>query len=93
MAEFTVVLASLGSLAGVGHLLQAGSGQKHDIAAAVVGILSVAASLARGALPRSLCALRPAVLSGPPEAAPGRLPPDGIAPTYADFAYLAFTVG
>ena len=92
MAEFIVVLASLGSLAGVGHLLQAGSGQKHDIAAAVVGILSVAASWLAV---HTAFTLRYARLYFPdhPKQHPIDFHQDGIAPTYADFAYLAFTVG
>ena len=44
MAELIVVLASLASLAGVGYLLVAESTQGRDVASAVVGILSVAAS-------------------------------------------------
>ena len=92
VAELTVVLASLGSLAGVGYLLLAETGRQPDVAAAVVGILSVAASWVAV---HTAFTLRYARLYFPdhPKQHPIDFHQDGIAPTYADFAYLAFTVG
>ncbi len=88
MAELIVVLSSLASLAGVGYLLVAESTQGRDVLAAVVGILSVAASWLAV---HTAFMLRYARLHFPDHAIDFHQP--GIAPTYTDFAYLAFTVG
>ncbi|MFN8102356.1 MAG: DUF1345 domain-containing protein [Mycobacterium sp.] len=88
VAELTVVLASLGSLAGVGYLLLAETGRQPDVAAAVVGILSVAASWVAV---HTAFTLRYARLYFPERAVDFHQ--EYIRPTYADFAYLAFTVG
>jgi uncharacterized membrane protein len=88
MAELVVVLASLGSLAGVGYLLVAESTQGRDVASAVVGILSVAASWV---MVHTAFTLRYARLYFPEKAIDFHQ--KDIKPTYTDFAYLAFTVG
>jgi uncharacterized membrane protein len=80
----TVVLASVASLGGVGYLLTSGG----DVAAAVLGIASVAASWFAVHTVFMLRYARLYYTSG-----------GGIdfnadeAPAYADFAYLAFTLG
>ncbi|CAN5716764.1 DUF1345 domain-containing protein [soil metagenome] len=87
--QVVMILASIGSLAGVGYLLIAESTSGGDVGAAVVGILSVAASWFAV---HTVFMLRYArqYYTGPP---------DGIdfnqdePPAYADFAYLAFTLG
>jgi len=85
----TVVLASIASLGGVGYLLLAENSKGGDVAAAIVGILSVAASWF--AL-HTVFALRYARLYYIGQG-------DGIDfhqhgdPTYSDFAYVAFTIG
>jgi uncharacterized membrane protein len=83
------VLTSLGSLAGVGYLLVAESTNGVDITAAVVGILSVAASWFTL---HTVYTLRYARLyyTGPPDGIDFNQNED---PTYADFAYVAFTLG
>ncbi|AQA01967.1 hypothetical protein BVC93_05440 [Mycobacterium sp. MS1601] len=83
--QVTVVLASLGSLGGVGYLLTAGG----DLGAAVVGILSVAASWFAV---HTVFMLRYArqYYTGPPGAIDFN---QDDPPAYADFAYLAFTLG
>ncbi|HEY5840960.1 MAG TPA: DUF1345 domain-containing protein [Mycobacterium sp.] len=88
MAELIVVLASLASLAGVGYLLVAESTQGRDVASAVVGILAVAASWVTV---HTAFMLRYARLYFPDKAIDFHQ--KDIEPTYADFAYLAFTVG
>jgi uncharacterized membrane protein len=88
MAELVVVLASVASLLGVGYLLIAESSNGRDLGSAVVGILSVAASWVTV---HTAFTLRYARLYFPDKAIDFHQP--GIAPTYADFAYLAFTVG
>ncbi len=88
IAELIVVLASLASLAGVGYLLVAESTQGRDVASAVVGILSVAASWVTV---HTAFMLRYARLYFPEKAIDFHQ--KDIRPTYADFAYLAFTVG
>ena len=91
MVDVIVLLASIASLAGVGYLLVAESTQGGDVAAAVVGILSVAASWFDGAHRRSCCATpgctTPATQGGID------FHQDGHRPDYGDFAYLAFTLG
>jgi len=88
MIELIVVVASLASLAGVGYLLVAESSGGADIKAAVVGILSVGASWVAV---HTVFMLRYARLYYPERGIDFNQ--DGIEPTYADFAYLAFTVG
>jgi uncharacterized membrane protein len=88
MAELVVVLASLASLAGVGYLLVAESTQGRDVASAVVGILSVAASWVTV---HTAFMLRYARLYYPEKAIDFHQ--KDLEPTYTDFAYLAFTVG
>lgn len=87
--QVVMVLASIASLGGVGYLLTAESAKGGDVGAAVVGILSVAASWFAV---HTVFMLRYArqYYTGPP---------NGIdfnqdePPAYADFAYLAFTLG
>lgn len=86
--ELWVVLASVASLTGVGYLLAATSSGGADVAAAVVGILSVIASWLTI---HTVFMLRYARLYWPERAIDFNQA--GIEPTYADFAYLAFTVG
>ena len=78
----------MASLAGVGYLLIAQSTNGRDIGSAVVGILSVAASWVTV---HTAFTLRYARLYFPDKAIDFNQP--GIEPTYADFAYLAFTIG
>jgi uncharacterized membrane protein len=90
VTDIVVVLASIGSLAGVGYLLIAGSskGAEADIAA-LIGILSVAASWFAV---HTVFALRYTRLYY------GDIP-GGVEfhqkdpPRYVDFAYVAFTIG
>lgn len=88
--DVVVVSASIASLAGVGYLLIAGSAKGAEaVSAAAVGIGSVVVSWFAV---HTVFALRYARLYYSD-------PPGGIgfnqteAPTYSDFAYLAFTVG
>ncbi|HEX5142751.1 MAG TPA: DUF1345 domain-containing protein [Mycobacterium sp.] len=85
-AELVVVLASIASLVGVGYLLAAAQG--HNLPAAVVGILSVASSWLAV---HTTFTLRYARLYFPDKTVDFHQ--DDIEPTYADFAYLSFTVG
>src|SRR6476646_3380088 len=84
-----MLLASIASLAGVGYLLLAETSKSGDVAAAVVGILSVAASWFAVHTEFTLRYAR-LYYTGPS---------DGIdfhqdgGPRYADFAYVAFTIG
>jgi uncharacterized membrane protein len=82
-----MLLASLASLAGVGYLLMAES-SKGNLVAAAVGILSVAASWFAV---HTVFTLRYARLyyTGGGNGIDFHQDP----PTYADFAYLAFTIG
>lgn len=91
VAHVIVVTASLASLAGVGYLLYATSGPKPDVAAGVVGVLSVFASWFTI---HTVYALRYARLyySAPDPGDPG-IDFAGDEPGYLDFAYIAFTVG
>lgn len=88
--DVAVLVASVASLAGVGYLLVAGSGG--DVAAAVVGGLSVVSAWV---VVHTVFMLRYARLFyGGDE--PGGIDfnqGDGYRPDYADFAYLAFTLG
>ncbi len=88
MVELTVVLASLASLAGVVYLLIAARGA--DLGSAVVGILSVAASWF--AVHTAFMLRYARLYFDEPEGGIDFNQPD-IAPTYVDFAYLAFTLG
>jgi uncharacterized membrane protein len=86
-----MLLASIASLAGVGYLLLAENSKSGDFAAAVVGILSVAASWFAV---HTVFALRYARLyyeGG--EKGIDFHQEDDDKPTYGDFAYLAFTIG
>jgi uncharacterized membrane protein len=89
MSHMIVLLTSVTSLAGVGYLLIAESSRAGGLVAAVVGILSVAASWF--AL-HTVYTLRYARLyyQGPPKGIDFHQ--DGE-PTYADFAYVSFTLG
>jgi uncharacterized membrane protein len=83
-----MLLASLASLAGVGYLLMAESSKGGNLVAAAVGILSVAASWFAVHTVFTLRYARLYYTGGG----------NGIdfhqdTPTYADFAYLAFTIG
>jgi uncharacterized membrane protein len=85
----TVVLASIASLAGVGYLLLAEDSKGGDVAAAIVGILSVAASWFAV---HTVFALRYARLYYIGQGDGIDFHQDGD-PVYADFAYVAFTIG
>lgn len=91
VAHAIVLTASLASLAGVGYLLYATSGDKPDVAAGVVGFLSVFASWFTI---HTVYALRYARLywTAPDPDDPG-IDFGGDVPSYLDFAYLAFTIG
>jgi uncharacterized membrane protein len=87
LADSVIMLASFGSLAGVGYLLIAT--KVHDAVAAVVGILSVVASWL---VVHTVFTLRYA-------AHYYTEPVGGVdfnqddSPSFADFAYVAFTIG
>ena len=83
-----MLLASVASLAGVGYLLMAETSKGGDVVAAAVGILSVAASWFAV---HTVFTLRYARLyyTGGGNGIDFHQDP----PTYADFAYLAFTIG
>jgi uncharacterized membrane protein len=89
--DVSVLVASVASLGGVGYLLVAGS-TGGDVAAAVVGALSVVAAWVTV---HTVYMLRYARLFyGGDE--PGGIDfhqGDGYQPDYGDFAYLAFTLG
>ncbi|MGB3482953.1 MAG: DUF1345 domain-containing protein [Mycobacterium sp.] len=87
--QVVMLLASVGSLGGVGYLLAAESTRGGDVAAAVVGILSVAASWFAV---HTVFMLRYArqYYTGPPAAIDFN---QDEKPAYSDFAYLAFTLG
>ena len=84
-----VLLASIGSLAGVGYLLLAENSKGGDVAAAVVGVLSVAASWFAV---HTVFTLRYARLyyMGTSAGIDFHQHSD---PAYAEFAYVAFTIG
>ena len=90
-AHLIVTIASLASLGGVAYLLWATSGDKPDLPAGIVGVLSVFASWFTI---HTVYMLRYARLyyNAPDPNAPG-IDYEGDPPTYTDFAYLAFTVG
>jgi len=91
VSHVMVTAAGLTSFAGVGYLLYATSGTKPDLAAGVVGILSVFGSWF---VIHTVYTLRYARLyytaSDPQRPGMGF---DGDPPTYLDFAYVAFTIG
>lgn len=91
LSHVIIVVASLISLAGVGYLFYATSGDKPDVAAGMVGVLSVVASWITI---HTVYMLRYARLyyNAPDPQHPG-MDFDGIPPSYVDFAYVAFTVG
>jgi uncharacterized membrane protein len=86
-----VILASLASLVGVGYLLSAGSktGTDADVAAAV-GICSVASAWL---VVHTVFTLRYARLYYLNDSSGIDFNQDDEKPAYADFAYLAFTIG
>lgn len=88
-SSMIVVLASVASLAGVGYLLIAANSKSGGIFAAVVGVLSVAASWFAV---HTVFTLRYARLYYLDKAAGIDFHQHGD-PTYADFAYVAFTIG
>jgi uncharacterized membrane protein len=83
-----MLIASLASLAGVGYLLMAEKSKGGDLVAAAVGILSVAASWFAV---HTVFTLRYARLYY--EGGGNGIDFHQDTPTYADFAYLAFTIG
>lgn len=91
LSHAIVVVASLVSLGGVGYLFYATSGGKPNVAAGMVGVLSVVASWITI---HTVYMLRYARLyyNAPDPEHPG-IEFDGAPPSYADFAYLAFTIG
>lgn len=91
LAHAIVVVASLVSLAGVGYLLYATSGEKPNMAAGTVGVLSVVASWITI---HTVYMLRYARLyyNAPDAQHPG-IDFEGDPPSYIDFAYVAFAIG
>ena len=89
VSHVVVLLAAIGSLVGVGYLLAAESAKGGDVWAAGVGVLSVVASWFSV---HTIYALRYARLyySGATGGIDFNQDED---PNYADFAYLAFTIG
>lgn len=88
-----VLIASVASLGGVGYLLSAGSGPDDHLTAAAIGSLSVVASWLAI---HTTYALRYAVLyyvGEELELTPIDFHQRAYRPCYADFGYLAFTVG
>ena len=83
-----MLIASLASLAGVGYLLMAETSKRGDVIPAAVGILSVAASWFAV---HTVFTLRYARLYY--EGGGNGIDFHQDTPTYADFAYLAFTIG
>ena len=92
VSQGVVLMASVASLAGVGYLLAAESGPTRDLAAAIVGILSVTASWFAI---HTVFTLRYARLFYTAQPTPGGIDfhQKGLQPDYLDFAYVAFTVG
>ena len=91
VSHLMVAAASLTSFAGVGYLLYATSGAKPDLAAGVVGIITVFGSWF---VIHTIFMLRYARLyyTAPDPQKPG-MEFDGDPPTYLDFAYVAFMIG
>lgn len=91
LAHLIIAIASLISLAGVAYLFHATSGDKPDVAAGLVGVLSVVVSWV--VFP-TIYTLRYARLyyNAPDPQNPG-MDFEGGPPSYLDFAYVAFTIG
>jgi uncharacterized membrane protein len=89
LADVIIVVASIASLGGVGHLFVAGSGKGPDATiAAIVGFSSVVASWL---VLHAVYTVRYAILYYS-EPVGGIAFDDDEKPTFADFAYVAFTV-
>lgn len=90
-AHALILVASVASLAGVGFLLAATSGDKPDLAAGIIGVLSVTASWLAV---HTVYTLRYAQLyyTAPEDETPA-IDFNGDPPTYLDFAYVGFTIG
>lgn len=91
LSHVIIVGASLTSLAGVVFLLHATGGDKPDLAAGLVGVLSVASSWCAI---HTVYTLRYARMfyTDPNPQRPG-MSFDGDPPAYLDFAYVAFAIG
>ncbi|MCW1958493.1 MAG: DUF1345 domain-containing protein [Mycobacterium sp.] len=91
LSHAIIVLASLTSLAGVVFLLYATSGDKPDLAAGLVGVMSV---LSSWFAIHTVYTLRYARMfyTAPDPQQPG-MNFDGDPPAYLDFAYVAFAIG
>lgn len=91
LSHAIVVIASMVSLGGVAYLLYATSGGKPNIAAGMVGVISVVASWITV---HTVYTLRYARLyyNAPDPHQPG-IDFAGDPPSYADFAYVALTIG
>jgi uncharacterized membrane protein len=89
IADLAVLIASVASLGGVGYLLVAGA-TGGDVAAAVVGGLSVVAAWLTV---HTVYMLRYARLYYSGDAGGVDFHTEGYQPDYGDFAYLAFTLG
>ena len=91
VSHVMVAVTSLTSFAGVGYLLYATSGAKPDLAAGIVGIVSVVGSWI---VIHTVFMLRYARLyyNAPDPDQPG-LQFDGDPPAYRDFGYFAFMIG
>jgi uncharacterized membrane protein len=87
LADSVIMLASFGSLAGVGYLLIAT--KVHDVVAGVVGILSVVASWL---VVHTVFTLRYAAHYYTEPVGGVDFNQDEL-PSFADFAYVAFTIG
>jgi len=91
VSHLMVAATSLTSFAGVGYLLSATSGEKPDLAAGMVGIITVFGSWF---VIHTIFMLRYARLyyNAPDPQQPG-MEFDGDPPSYLDFAYVAFMIG
>lgn len=91
ISHVIVIGACLAAFGGVGYLLAATSGDKPDLAAGIVGILSVFGSWF---VVHTVYMLRYARLyyNAPDKQQPG-MDIGGDPPTYLDFAYIAFSIG
>ncbi|MCV7230327.1 DUF1345 domain-containing protein [Mycolicibacterium komossense] len=89
VSQVVVLLAAIGSLAGVGYLLAAESAKGGNVWAATVGVLSVTASWFSV---HTIYALRYARLYYTDDSGGVDFNQDEE-PNYVDFAYLAFTIG
>jgi uncharacterized membrane protein len=90
VAHFVMLLASAASVGGVGHLLIAGSLHgKESLAAALIGVVSVAAAWC---VVHTVFTLHYAKLYYTAPDRPIEFNNPEL-PAYSDFAYLAFTVG